>query len=197
DYAEERQMELEALESIYPDEYERGLSLHITYTPNYPDELPEFEIDVIEGDISKSLGMAMIFTMASLLKEALNEMVMGVQRIREEAEEERKRKIEEVENAKFHGTQVTIERFLAWKKAFDKEMEALEDQVKLARAKELKNKLTGRQLFEQDKSLALSDAKYMEEGDVSVDASQYEKEQPVAVEEDDKEAVWKSFGDDE
>lgn len=45
--------------------------------------------------------------------------------------------------------------------------------------------------------MALSDAKYMEEGDVSVDASQYEKEQPVAVEEDDKEAVWKSFGDDE
>ncbi|CAO3644436.1 unnamed protein product [Cunninghamella echinulata] len=145
----------------------------------------------------ESLGMAMIFTMASLLKESLNEMVMGAQRIREEAAEEEKRKIEEVENAKFHGTQVTIERFLAWKKAFDKEMEALEDQAKLARAKELKNKLTGRQLFEQDKTLALSDAKYMEEGDVSVDASQYEKEQPVAVEEDDKEAVWKSFGDDE
>lgn len=93
----------------------------------------------------------MIFTMASLLKEALNEMVMGVQRIREEAEEERKRKIEEVENAKFHGTQVTIERFLAWKKAFDKEMEALEDQAKLARAKELKNKLTGKNKIKQSR----------------------------------------------
>lgn len=34
--------------------YIGGLSLHITYTPNYPDELPEFEIDVIEGDISST-----------------------------------------------------------------------------------------------------------------------------------------------
>ncbi|CAO3613826.1 unnamed protein product [Cunninghamella blakesleeana] len=229
-------MELEALESIYPDEYEPisdnefritiypdeqdeevqcGLSLHITYTPNYPDELPEFEINIIEGDISEtqkkkmvedlrtageeSLGMAMIFTMASLLKESLNEMVMGAQRIREEAAEAERKKIEEAEMEKFNGTKVTIERFLDWKKKFDKEMEALEDQAKLQRAKELKNKPTGRQLFEQDKTLALSDASYMEEGDVSVDASQYEKEEPVTTEDDndDKDAVWKKFGNDE
>ncbi|KAI8343084.1 hypothetical protein BC941DRAFT_344275, partial [Chlamydoabsidia padenii] len=195
DYAEERQMELEALESIYPDEYEGGLSLHVTYTPAYPDELPEFEIDVIDG---KSLGMAMIFTMASLVKEELNEMVLGTKRVREEAEEERQRKLEEVEMAKFNGTKVTIERFLEWKKGFDKEMEALEDQAKLARAKELKNKLTGRQLFEQDKSLASSDDKYMEEGDISVDATQFEKEpRVVEQDDDDKDAVWKRLGNDD
>ncbi|KAI8093402.1 ubiquitin-conjugating enzyme/RWD-like protein [Halteromyces radiatus] len=234
DYIEERQMELEALESIYPDEYEAigenefrisiypdeedeevwcGVSLHVTYTPNYPDELPEFDIEVIDGSLSdslknkmmddlrtageESLGMAMIFTMASLLKEQLNEMVSNAQRIREEAEEERQRKLEEVEMAKFNGTKVTIERFLAWKKGFDKELEALEDQAKLARAKELKNKLTGRQLFEQDKTLASSDAKYMDEGDVSVDATQFEKVTTVVDEDDDKDAVWKRFGNEE
>ncbi|ORZ16376.1 ubiquitin-conjugating enzyme/RWD-like protein [Absidia repens] len=213
DYAEERQMELEALESIYPDEYEGGLSLHITYTANYPDELPEYEINVIDGSLpdslkakmmddlktagEESLGMAMIFTMASLLKEELNELVLSTKRVREEAEEEKRRKLEEVEMEKFNGTKVTIERFLVWKKGFDKEMEALEDQAKLARAKELKNKLTGRQQFEQDKTLALSDAKYMEEGDVSVDATQFEREPRKVEEDDDKNAVWKSFGNDD
>jgi hypothetical protein len=88
--------------------------------------------------------MAMIFTMASLVKEELNELVLGTKRVREEAEEEKQRKLEEIEMAKFNGTKVTIDRFLEWKKGFDKEMEALEDQAKLARAKELKNKLTGR-----------------------------------------------------
>lgn len=59
--------------------------------------------------------------------------------------------------------------------------------------------LLGRQLFEQDRTLALSDAKYMDEGDVSVDISLYEREEhvPSEDEDDDKDAVWKRFGDDE
>lgn len=31
-----------------------GLSLHVTYTANYPDELPEYEIETIEGQIPYS-----------------------------------------------------------------------------------------------------------------------------------------------
>ena len=53
----------------------------------------------------------------------------------------------------------------------------------------------GRQLFEQDKSLALSDTKYMDEGDVSVDASQYEREAAHDSDnENDENAVWRQFG---
>lgn len=37
-----------------------GLSLHVTYTPNYPDELPEFEINVIDGSLPDSLKAKMI-----------------------------------------------------------------------------------------------------------------------------------------
>jgi hypothetical protein len=53
-------------------------------------------------------------------------------------------------------------------------------------------------LFEQDKSLALSDAKYMEEGDVSVDASQFDKEDRGGALDgdqhgDEENAVWKQF----
>jgi hypothetical protein len=97
--------------------------------------------------------MAMVFTMSSLIKEELNEMVLGAKRVREEAEEEKRRKLEEAEMEKFNGTKVTIERFLIWKKGFDKEMEALEDQAKLARAKELKNKLTGKEPKKKKKRL--------------------------------------------
>lgn len=59
----------------------------------------------------------------------------------------------------------------------------------------------GRQLFEQDKSLALSDAKYMDEGDVSVDASQFDKTERGGAlddeQDDDENAVWKQFDKEE
>jgi hypothetical protein len=31
-----------------------GLSLRVTYTPQYPDELPEYEIETIEGQIPQT-----------------------------------------------------------------------------------------------------------------------------------------------
>ncbi|KAI9028873.1 ubiquitin-conjugating enzyme/RWD-like protein [Phycomyces nitens] len=232
DYIEEQQNELEALESIYPEEFEAisekefritiqpdeedeetacTVALHVKYTPKYPDELPEYNVEVLDGDLPESyleridlalkeagedsLGMAMIFTLASIIKEELNQIVLDAQRVRDEVEEERKRKEEEIEQAKFRGTKLTIERFAEWKAKFDKEMESKEDKEKIARMKELKNRLNGRQLFEQDKSLALSDAKYMDEGDVSVDVSQFEKEERSHSEdEDDTNAVWRQFG---
>ncbi|KAI8979664.1 ubiquitin-conjugating enzyme/RWD-like protein [Mycotypha africana] len=233
DYAEEQANELEALQSIYPDEFEaisekeftiavypdeqdedhpRGLSLHVTYTPNYPDELPEYEIETIEGTIpqtyytkikhsvknaaEESVGMAMIFTMVMAMKEELDNIKLDAQRAEEEELNERKRKEEEAEQAKFTGTKVTVESFMEWKKKFDAEMLEKDAILKAQRVKELKGKLTGRQLFEQDKTLALSDAKYMEEGDVSVDASQFDKEERGGAlddEEDDENAVWKQL----
>ncbi|KAI9270380.1 ubiquitin-conjugating enzyme/RWD-like protein [Phascolomyces articulosus] len=204
DYLEEQQNELEALQSIYPEEFEGALSLWVKYTPTYPDELPEYSVDVTEGRLTdaqkqraeESLGMVMIFTMASLAKEELNQIVEDTQRSKEEADLERIRKEEEIENARFRGTKLTWERFQEWRAKFEKELAEQESEEKKARAKELKNKLTGRQLFEQDKTLALSDTKYMEEGDVSVDASQYEKEEQVQSNDDDNDdnAVWRQFG---
>lgn len=65
--------------------------------------------------------------------------------MRQEAEEERIRKEEELENAKFHGTKVTVERFMEWKAKFEREMAEKENEERQARLKELKNKLTGKQ----------------------------------------------------
>lgn len=102
-----------------------------------------FDLTRFQGE--DSLGMAMIFTMASRAKEELNLMMDDIKRIRAEAEEERIRKIEEAENAKFHGTKLTVERFMEWKAKFEKELAEKESEEKKARLKELKGKLTGEQ----------------------------------------------------
>ncbi|KAI9313730.1 ubiquitin-conjugating enzyme/RWD-like protein [Dichotomocladium elegans] len=236
DYVEEQQNELEALQSIYPEEFQEigenefsiaifpdeldndnpcSLALRVKYTPQYPDELPEFDIEVTNGRLlgdqkqqimsalqtaaEESIGMVMVFTLASLAKEELNQILDDTLRQREAAEAERIRREEEIENARFRGTKVTWERFQEWKIKFDQEIAAKESEERAARAKELKGKLTGRQLFESDKTLAMSDSKYMDEGDVSVDTTQYERsaEQYQDEEDDDKDAVWKRFGTDD
>ncbi|KAI8376177.1 ubiquitin-conjugating enzyme/RWD-like protein [Radiomyces spectabilis] len=237
DYLEEQRNELEALESIYPEEFEdlgeEGfkilvhpddqdeaapvvLTLNVKYTPQYPDELPETEVEVVSGELTgaqkerlhqavqtageESLGMVMVFAMASVLKEELNNVLNESQRTQAAMEAEKRRLEEEREQAKFKGTKLTVERFMEWKAKFDKEMETQEEEERKARLRELKNRPTGRQLFEQDKSLAMSDSRYMDEGDVSVDASQFDREDRQDTdneEEDDKDAVWRRFGSED
>lgn len=60
--------------------------------------------------------------------------------------------------------------------------------------------LLGRQLFESDKSLVQSDVNLIEEGDIAVDMSLFEREEGIESEsesDDDENAVWKNFGDDD
>lgn len=144
--------------------------------------------------------MVMIFTMVSIIKEELDNIMLDVQRAAEEIINENRRKLEEAEQAKFTGTKVTVENFMAWKKKFDEEMLKKDAVLRAQKEKELKGKLSGRQLFEQDKSLAMSDAKYMDADDVSVDPSQFDKEErggALDQTEDDENAVWKQFGKEE
>lgn len=140
----------------------------------------------------------MVFTMVSIMKEELDNIVLDVKRHEEEILNEERRKAEEAEQAKFTGTKVTVESFMDWKRKFDAEMMKKDAVLRAQKEKELKGKLTGRQLFEQDKSLALSDAKYMEDDDVSVDPSQFDKDERAGAldkeDEDGENAVWKQFG---
>ncbi|RUS22805.1 ubiquitin-conjugating enzyme/RWD-like protein [Endogone sp. FLAS-F59071] len=249
DYAEEQRNELEALQSIYPDEFEQIsdtefrirvepeeqdsaepciLALHVTYTPTYPDELPIIEIeqetesmeqmyhDKLMAEVTRvaeeSIGMAMIFTLASLLKDNLTQMIIDRRTAREEADAERVRrelevrgiglspaKLVQAEEARFRGTRVTPQIFLEWKTRFEKEM-AEKEAAERGKFKDIKGKLTGRQLFESDKSLVQSDVNLIEEGDVAVDMSLFEREEGIESDmsdEDDENAVWKNFGDDD
>ncbi|KAF9178336.1 RWD domain-containing protein 1, partial [Haplosporangium sp. Z 11] len=76
DYKEEQTNELEALQSIYPDEYEEistdpaefsiliepeeqddeniyTMKLHVKYTATYPDTLPEFSIEMLDEELDQ------------------------------------------------------------------------------------------------------------------------------------------------
>jgi len=88
------------------------VSLQIDYTPNYPDELPDLQVEPLEGDLteeetehllegmrtagSESLGMAMVFTLTTWLKDALVDVLEDRSRRLKEAEDKRHAEYEEV-----------------------------------------------------------------------------------------------------
>ncbi|GAA5992413.1 hypothetical protein JCM10908_000805 [Rhodotorula pacifica] len=234
DYAEERRSELEVLESIFPDELEvisddqlairvepdvqnerepYTLRMQVTYTPTYPDEPPELDLEMLEGEVddeelqfmkdglmesaNESLGMAMVYTLALRLKDLIAEtIVRRKERIARE-DDERFRREEEALAARKKGTQVTKESFAAWASKFEREFAEIvkreeDERLKALPPKEREEarrwaaKLSGRQLFEQGAITHESDAAFGDEGDVSLDISQYERRQNI--EEDDEEA---------
>ncbi|OMJ08598.1 RWD domain-containing protein 1 [Smittium culicis] len=210
EFAEERENEIDALKSIYGDEFIESedpskfsiriesdlvveknevLFLNISYTERYPEEAPEFEIETSEDStlnsedidslyknlsetVEESLGMVMVFTMASYLKEFLHDLIVYKEELVTNMERLRIEKEIEQEQKKFIGTKVTPELFREWAEKFRVEMEkakaAAADQRKGTAEDSKKGRLTGRQLFEQDKSLANSDAKFVD-GDVPAD----------------------------
>lgn len=131
-------------------------------------------MQALQPTIEENMGMAMVFTLVSALKESAEQLMTD----RAEAIQAEKDKAaaarEEEENRKFHGTQVTVESFLQWSANFKKEMEEVETRLREEKEAEDKKKkttkdekkLTGRQLWE--KGLAKGD--YDEEDDDTMPA---------------------------
>ncbi|XP_008565962.1 PREDICTED: RWD domain-containing protein 1 isoform X1 [Galeopterus variegatus] len=225
DYGEEQRNELEALESIYPDSFtvlsenppsftitvtsEAGendetvqTTLKFTYSENYPDEAPLYEIfsqeNLEDNDVSdilkllalqaeENLGMVMIFTLVTAVQEKLNEIVDQIKTRREEEKKQKEKEAEEAEKQLFHGTPVTIENFLSWKAKFDAEL--LEIKKKRMKEEEQagKNKLSGKQLFETDHNLDTSDIQFLEDAgnNVEVDESLFQEMDDLELEDDE------------
>ncbi|GBO04065.1 hypothetical protein AVEN_141442-1 [Araneus ventricosus] len=86
---------------------------------------------------------------------------------------------------RFEGVRVTVESFMTWKVKFDQEMAEL----KKIQAKEevASKKLTGRELFEKDKTLVDSDLKFLQdEGEVKVDESLFQELDDLELQEDEE-----------
>lgn len=150
----------------YPDAYpDVGPHLDITAPPNAAKH-PQLDIaadraqllETLQPTIEDSLGMAMVFTLVTTLKEAAEVLIADRTRQAEAAREVEIRKKEEEENRKFHGTVVTRERFLEWRERFRKEMEDKErkqreeeeaEDKKKKGTKSEEKKLTGKQLWER------------------------------------------------
>ncbi|OAA49324.1 Ubiquitin-conjugating enzyme/RWD-like protein [Metarhizium rileyi] len=170
--------------------------LQVRYPEEYPDVAPHLDLlaaqnapshqhfsigddreqllERIQETIQENIGMAMVFTIVSALKEAAEQLIQdrkdSVARIQEEALLAAERE----ENKKFHGTQVTPETFLKWREGFIKEMEErerLEEEERLAELKRAKIKepvkLTGKQLWQR--GLAGNGDEEIEEDDVPTD----------------------------
>jgi len=184
----------------YDEEEEEGrlVLLKFTFTEKYPSEEPLLEIEDSENidddhleelesflkeQLTENIGMPMVFTIVSAGIEWLCDKNDQIKKDLEEAIARKKEQEEEEERKKLEGTRVTIESFLAWKAEFDQErLEMMEK----AKAK-ISGKLTGKELFMQDKTLNDSDIKFLESaGDqaVTVDESLFEDLDDLDLDED-------------
>lgn len=151
----------------------------------YPDEKPSIQLlesnnldeddlsslmDLLNTEADNSLGNVMIFTLVSAGVEWLSAKTEVVEEEIDTAEEQRNKERIAEEQRKIDGTPVTKQTFLAWKARFDAEMLKLKlDQQKKSgdqgsSATGTKG-LTGRELFETDKSLIESDLNFVEDLD--------------------------------
>ncbi|KAK7844893.1 rwd domain-containing protein 1 [Quercus suber] len=200
DYAQEQEMEIEALEAILMDDFkeihssESGLN-----TSNRCFQIkviPQFSFSSLRGihtedlrilkenleqEASENLGMAMVYTLVSSAKEWLSERY-GEDTNAEDAEAEEATKDDVIIP---HGEPVTVETFLAWRERFEAEL-ALE-RAKLMPESALtapkEKRLSGRQWFESGRGSARGPVAVAEGSDV-------EDEEDIDFDDDD-------FEDDE
>jgi hypothetical protein len=152
--------------------------LTVRYPEDYPDKAPLLELAApqnstphqylnvaedkerllqeLEAAVEENLGMAMVFTLVSAVKEAAEQLAVERREAAAKAHEEAVLEAEREENKKFHGTPVNPETFLKWREGFLKEMEEARIREEEERAAEMKKarikepvKLSGKQLWER------------------------------------------------
>ncbi|KAK3725106.1 Protein gir2 [Vermiconidia calcicola] len=153
--------------------------LNVRYPDAYPDEPPALDItqppnaakhqhldiqedkarllDSLQPMIEESMGMAMVFTLVSTLKDAAELLIAERQQAVQAVKDVEKQMAEDEENRKFEGEKVTRDSFLAWHEKFKLEMAEekarkvteQEAEEKKKRGKTEEKKLTGKQLWVQ------------------------------------------------
>ena len=135
-------------------------------------------LDAVKETIEENLGMAMVFTLTSTLKEAAENLILERATKKDKEREDQLRMEEEVEMEKFRGELVTGERFIEWRDRFKREAEdakrkIVEDEEaegkrgQKANVKAEEKKLTGKELWER--GLAGNADEEEEEGEETVD----------------------------
>ncbi|GAB7348565.1 hypothetical protein MBLNU459_g6955t1 [Dothideomycetes sp. NU459] len=145
----------------YPDEPPR---LDLSYPPNAA-RYPHLDIQAdkaallqsLAPTVDENLGMAMIFTVVTTVKELAEQLVGERQAAIAAVREARAAEAEAEENRKFEGTKVTRDTFLDWSARFKEDMadarrraeEAKEIEDKKKRGPKEERKMTGRELWEK------------------------------------------------
>ena len=163
---EEAQPPIILLNVRYPEGYpDEPPILDITQPPNAPKhehlDIQEDKarlLDALQPTIEENMGMAMVFSLVSTLKDAAELLVSERQQAVEALQDFEKQKAEEEENRKFEGEKVTRDSFLAWREKFRQDMAEdkarkvaeIEAEEKKKRGGKLEEKkLTGKQLWQQ------------------------------------------------
>ncbi|KAF2995886.1 hypothetical protein E8E13_004497 [Curvularia kusanoi] len=153
--------------------------LNVQYPPAYPDEAPRLDLtqppnapkhpyldiqddkqrllDSLSDTIEENLGMAMIFTLVTVLKDSAELLISERQNAKQALADMEAARVEEEENRKFQGQAVTRESFLKWRAEFQAEMEEKkrveaeekEAEDKKKRVPKEERKLTGKELWQQ------------------------------------------------
>jgi len=154
------------LQVKYPEDYpEEPPTLDLLPPPNAPTHTyfsvasdKDTLLDGLKETIEENMGMAMIFTIYSTLKDNAEQLIAERQAAARAVHEQKLLAAEQEENKKFHGTPVTPETFMSWRKDFRKEMEELKlreeeadeaAEKKKNRGKDTVVQLTGKQLWER------------------------------------------------
>jgi hypothetical protein len=171
--------------------------LTVTYPAAYPDiapdlslstppdasKYPHFDIQndkirllsALEPTIEENLGMAMVFTLVSSLKEAAELLISERQAAAQALKDVEAAKAEEEENAKFHGTAVTRASFMEWRERFRNEMAEIEERKREEKELDDKKKrikvedrFTGKQLWERGLVGKIDDDTEDDHGEVDI-----------------------------
>ncbi|MCJ1366752.1 hypothetical protein MMC16_005882 [Acarospora aff. strigata] len=153
------------LQVNYPDAYpDKPPALDVSSPPNAPKyshlDIQEDKarlLETLEPVVEENLGMAMVFTLVSTLKDAAELLISERQNAVQAIKDVEAAKAEEEENRKFHGTAVTRESFLTWRAKFRKDMEEEEQRIRdeketeerKKRGSKEEKKLSGRELWEK------------------------------------------------
>jgi hypothetical protein len=165
DDADEGETPVIVLSVRYPEDYpDKGPVLELQPLPNAPPHRffsvaadKDAILEELEATVEENLGMAMVFSLVSTVKEAAERLIVERRGVVAREREEAKQAAEREENAKFHGTPVTRETFIKWREDFVREMEEErqreEDErleaLKKARGPKEPTKLTGKQLWQR------------------------------------------------
>ncbi|THY36607.1 RWD-domain-containing protein [Aureobasidium pullulans] len=171
-------IQLEVTEEDGSTESPPTLILSVSYPEDYPDVAPRLDLsappnapkhkhldiqedkthllDGLTATIEENLGMAMVFTLVTTIKDEAELLIAERQQAVQAAKDMEAAEAEAEENRKFEGTKVTRETYLDWSRRFKEEMadikkkaeEQREAEEKKKRGGKEEKKMSGRELWE-------------------------------------------------
>uniref|UniRef100_A0AC34R5P9 RWD domain-containing protein n=1 Tax=Panagrolaimus sp. JU765 TaxID=591449 RepID=A0AC34R5P9_9BILA len=171
----------EGAQHSIPQEYIFDVSLIAKLPANYPDELPELILEGLEEHMGQgandklltelkmiaeqNLGMPSVYAVASELTDRIEKLIKTTIEDKEENELKARRQEEEAAFKEYEADKVTVESFTLWRKKFEQDTKHLREAAKKARLGNVEGRLSGKQMFLQDKVLELK----LDEKDIPIE----------------------------